>query len=347
VERMAEWLDTAARRGWQLVGVALGLTVLWFVFQRLYLLVATVFVAVLLAALFVRPQAWLEDHGMPRTLATVTVVVGGMLVLGAVLFALVLRFVTQAPQLVDQVDRLSVQVRDWLHGPPLHLSSQELTNLVQNGLDRLANHWQTIADQALQRTLTLLKVVVGFLGAVVLAFFLVRDRRKLITWTLERTVRPERRELAWAVLRRAWHTLEGYIRGTVIIGLLDAVLIGSGLLVLGVPLAVPLMGLTFFGSFFPIIGATVAGGVAIAVATVSNGLSTGLIVALIVIVVQQVDGNVFQPGVMSHEIDLHPVVILLVLTAGGLAGGIIGAAMAVPVTAILANVGNEIRTWEG
>ena len=91
-------------------------------------------------------------------------------------------------------------------------------------------------------------------------------------------------------------------------------LIGAGLLVLGVPLALPLAALTFLGGFVPIVGAFVAGVLAVLVALVSNGLTTALIVLVIVVAVQQVEGNVLQPMLQSRGLRLHAAVVLLVVT---------------------------------
>jgi putative heme transporter len=143
--------------------------------------------------------------------------------------------------------------------------------------------------------------------------------------------------------RRAWVALSGFVRGTATIALIDAVAIGIGLAIVGVPLVLPLAVLVFLGAFIPVIGAFFSGLIAVLVALASGGFVTALIVLAIVFGVQQVEGNVLQPTIMRRAVALHPVVVLAALTAGGVLAGIIGAFLAVPVAAVLSAVGNELR----
>ncbi len=134
------------------------------------------------------------------------------------------------------------------------------------------------------------------------------------------------------------------MRGTALVALVDAIGIGVGLAILGVPLVLPIAVLTFFGGFIPVIGAFVAGLIAVLVALASTGeLTTTLLVLAVVVGVQQFESNVLQPVIMRRAVSLHPVVILAALTAGGLLAGIIGAFLAVPIAAVLSAVGNELR----
>lgn len=135
------------------------------------------------------------------------------------------------------------------------------------------------------------------------------------------------------VLSRMWGTLGGFIRTQALVSLVDAVLIGIGLVVLGVPLAYVLAIITFVGGFVPIVGAFVAGALAVLIALVSNGLVTALIVLAIIVAVQQLEGNILQPWLQSKSMNLHAVVVLLAVTLGGTVFGVVGAFLAVPATA--------------
>ena len=129
-------------------------------------------------------------------------------------------------------------------------------------------------------------------------------------------------------------TLSGFIKAQAAVGLVDAVLIGIGLAVLGVPLALPLAVLVFFGAFIPIIGAVVTGILAALVALVTQGPTIALIVIGLVLVVQQLEGNVLQPILVGRTMDLHPALVIIAVTAGGTLAGITGAFLAVPVVAV-------------
>lgn len=159
-------------------------------------------------------------------------------------------------------------------------------------------------------------------------------RRGLVRSALS-PLSPARRRLAHAALERAWWTLSRWVRGTVLVALIDAVGVGTGLLLLRVPLALPLALLTFLSAFVPIIGALVAGTVAVVVAWALVGVKAALITLAIVLAVQQLEGNVLQPFIMGRVLPLHPAAVLLAVTAGSLLAGVSGAFAAVPLLAAL------------
>jgi predicted PurR-regulated permease PerM len=140
--------------------------------------------------------------------------------------------------------------------------------------------------------------------------------------------------------RRSWRTLVSYVRATVAVALIDAIGIGIGLLVLGVPLALPLAALVFIGAFIPIIGSFIAGTVAVLVALVSNGFVTALITLGVVILVMQLEGHVFSPLLLGRAVKIHPLAVVLGIATGLIVGSIFGALIAVPLIACL-NVGGS------
>ncbi|MGZ5421804.1 MAG: AI-2E family transporter, partial [Aeromicrobium sp.] len=140
------------------------------------------------------------------------------------------------------------------------------------------------------------------------------------------------------VLDRAWNTLGGFIRTQSLVALIDAVIIGAGMVILGVPLAIPLAVITFFGAYIPIIGAFVTGALAVLVTLVTNSPKDALIVLIIVVGVQQLEGNVLSPWLQGKSMNLHAAVVLMSVTAGGTLFGVTGAFFAVPVTATVAGV---------
>ncbi|MBM7083710.1 AI-2E family transporter [Micromonospora sp. MMS20-R2-29] len=178
--------------------------------------------------------------------------------------------------------------------------------------------------------------------ALVLLFFLLKDGRSMWHWVLRRMTGPNRTVAAEAG-RVGWRTLGSYSRGTMIIAAIDAIGIGLALVVLGVPLALPLALITFLGGFVPIIGATVAGAVAVLVALAANGPTTALLVLAAVIAVQQVEGNLLEPLIMKRQVQLHPAVILVVVTAGTLIAGIAGAFVSVPIAAVAYRVVDTVQ----
>ena len=135
--------------------------------------------------------------------------------------------------------------------------------------------------------------------------------------------------------RRGLAALVAYVRATAVVAVVDAVVIGIGLAVLGVPLAVPLAALVFLGAFVPIIGAVVAGGVAVLIALVAQGPISALIVLGIIIAIMQLEGHVLQPLLLGRAVKLHPLAVVLAITTGLVVAGIAGALLAVPLLAVL------------
>ncbi len=180
-----------------------------------------------------------------------------------------------------------------------------------------------------------LELLAGLLLAIVILFFLVKDGERMWRWAVG-LFPPTVRADVDAIGARAWETAGGYIRGVTIVALVDAVFIGLALWLIGVPLVVPLAALTFIGGFFPIVGAFVAGFVAAMVALVSEGWLAAVLVVGASVLVQQLEGNLLQPFIVGSAVRLHPLAILLAITAGGVLWGVAGAFLAVPLVAVTA-----------
>jgi len=176
-------------------------------------------------------------------------------------------------------------------------------------------------------------VLTGLIVAVLLCFFLLKDGELMWAWVL-RLVRERSRHDVEEVGTRVYTALAGYVRGIAMVGLVDAILIAIGLLIIGVPLIVPLAVITFFAAFVPLIGAFVAGLLAVLVALVSGGAVDALLVLGVIILVQQVEGHLLYPLLMSRAVHLHPAVIVVALAAGGILAGIVGVFLAVPVAGV-------------
>jgi putative heme transporter len=270
------------------------------------------------------------------------VVIGGIGSLLGVFALMAPSFVTQlqalGPTVFDGIDSVLI----WLEEGPIGYDRDQIEALAEQLMDSLEGQAGTIASSVGSIALAVVEGLTALVLALVLLFFFVKDGEQLIDWFTART--PDgHRDTVRAAGARGWVALSGFVRGTAAVALIDAVLIGLGLVILGVDLWLPLAVLVFFGGFVPVIGATVSGILAALVALASDGLTTALIVAAIVIAVQQIEGNLLQPTIMRRAVALHPVVILGVLTAGAVLIGIVGAFLAVPVAAVIAAVGNELR----
>ena len=125
------------------------------------------------------------------------------------------------------------------------------------------------------------------------------------------------------------------MRATVIVAATDAIGIMIGAAILQVPFVLAIGVLVFLGAFVPMVGATVAGTVAVLVALVDQGPITALLMLGVVILVQQIEGHVLQPFLMGRWVSLHPLGVIVAIACGVIVAGIAGALVAVPFAAAL------------
>lgn len=342
IQRVPSWLATVTAWTWRLLVLIAGTAAVLYVLVTLSLVTLPVIIALVLATLCVGPARALERRGLPRAAAALIVVFGGVLGVGGLLAALTPSFVSQVRELVPTVVQAVEQVLEWLDTGPLGWEREEVFALVDEGLETLREQSGRIAGQVVSGAAVLVQGVTALVLALVLLFFFVKDGAQIVDWAIARTP-PAHRPTLRAVGRRAWAALSGFVRGTAAIALIDAVGIGIGLAIIGVPLVLPIAVLVFLGGFIPVIGAFLTGMIAVLVALAATDFTTALITLAIVVGVQQFESNVLQPVIMRRAVSLHPVVLLGALTAGGVLIGIIGAFLAVPVAAVLAAVGNELR----
>jgi putative heme transporter len=300
---------------------------------RLMLLVLPLIIALLLTTLLRPPAAWLQARGLrPGGAAFVAVTVAVLVFVG--MWALIIPSVAgQFDELVDSVREGAVQAAGVLE--PLGVSRADLDRQIHEALSGLQG--SDIANRLVSGALIVTQWAAAIVLVAVLTFFFVKDGERIWDWTVN-LFAEHRREHLDAVADRAWGALAAYVQGVFLVATIDAVLIGIGLIVMGVPLALPLIVLTFIGAFFPIVGAFLAGAVAVLVALVTQGLVSAIVIFAVILAVQQLEGNVFYPIVVGRKLNLHPVAILLALTAGGTLGGVAGAFLAVPVAAVVAAV---------
>ena len=335
-------LDRAAAFAGKSLVVAAGVAVVVIALARLRLLVLPMIVALLLATVLVPPVRWLQRLRLPRLVATWLVLLAGMGILVGLVAGAAPSVAEEFRGLVPTVEAGIRQVERWLVEGPLELSAQEIDRYTDQVVEQLRASGSRLASGLLAGAVLVSEVVAGLLLILVLTFFFVKDGEKICAFGL-RQVREEHHDLARAVARRGWAALGAYVRGTALVAVVDAVIIGVGLVLIGVPLVMPLVLLTFFGAFFPLVGAVAAGGLAVLVALVSGGATDALLTLGVVVLVQQVEGDLVAPLVLGRAVRLHPVVILMALTGGAIIGGLIGAFLAVPTTAVAVAVASELK----
>jgi predicted PurR-regulated permease PerM len=327
-------LRVGAALGWRLLVVAAALYVIGTAFSYLAEVVIPIAIALLLAALLAPAVQWLHARGVPKALATALVVVGGLALLGGVLTFVIVTFVQGAPELGAELTTSITSVVDWLTTGPLHLSEQQLRSMQDGLLATLSANQQNITTSAISTAATIGRLLAEILLTVfTLVFFL---HGGLGIWRfLLRVVPSNVRTRVDVAGRRGLAALVSYTRATAVVAVVDAVAIGIGLAVLHVPLAVPLAALVFIGAFIPIVGAVVAGGVAVLIALAANGPISALLVLAIIIGVMQLEGHVLQPLLLGRAVKLHPLAVAIAIATGLVLAGIPGALLAVPLLAVL------------
>ena len=327
-------LRVSAALGWRLLVVVAALYVIGIVVSYVAAVVVPVAIALLLAALLAPAVHRLQARQVPRGVATALVLIGGLALLGGVLAFVVVTFVRGVPDLATQLTASINDIADWLRTGPLKLSDTQLSRFQAEILNTLSANQASITAGALTTAATVGETLTEILLVVFTLIFFLHGG--LAIWQFLLGVVPNRvRNRVDVAGRRGLAALVSYVRATAVVATVDALAIGIALAVLGVPLAVPLAALVFLGAFIPIIGAVVAGGVAVMIALVAQGLVSALIVLGVVIAVMQLESHVLQPLLLGRAVKLHPLAVVLSIATGLLVGGIAGALLAVPLLAVL------------
>jgi putative heme transporter len=327
-------LRISAALGWRVLVVVAALYVIGTVVAYLASIVVPVAIALLLAALLAPAVSWLVRHRVPRAVATVLVMVGGLAGLGGVLTFVIITFIRGLPELGNQLSNSVDAIVTWLTTGPLQLSEQQLRGVQDEVLATLNANQASITAGALTTAATIGEVVTELLLVAFTLIFFLHGGQGIWQFLLGAAPAEVRTRVDVAG-RRGLAALVSYVRATAVVAVVDAVAIGIGLAVLRIPLAVPLAALVFLGAFVPIIGAVVTGGVAVLVALVAQGPISALIVLAIIVGIMQLEGHVLQPLLLGRAVKLHPLAVILAIAAGLLTAGIAGALLAVPLLAVL------------
>ena len=325
------WLQAEATIAGRLliIGVAAA-ALLWIVLQVQFIAMATVIGFAIVSLLW--PVAkWLRSKGVPAVLAALLCVLAFLAFFTGIIIFVVLQVIDSVPRMVRAIEGAFGDFTEWLNTGPFGLDGNTFDDLLTELQSRLGDILGGVSAAA-GAGLT----VVGILTTVLLiaiffAIFALTSGDKL--WhSFAGTLADRNREPADAAFLGAMKAVGNWFYASTITGLVDGGLIGIGLAILGVPLAIPIGALTFILAYVPLVGATLAGAVAVIVAFFFGGFGTALWALVIVLVVQQIEGNVLSPLLLSRAINFHPLIILLLTTTAATAFGLIGLFLAIPVT---------------
>ncbi|MEV8567010.1 AI-2E family transporter [Streptomyces sp. NPDC051322] len=337
-------MRVAAEAGWRLLVLAGTLWVLMRIISAIQLVVLAFAAALLVTALLQPTVARLRRAGLPRGLATALTAVLGFVVMGLVGWFVVW-------QVMENLDTLSSRVQDgiqelkrWLLNSPFHVTDKQINDIAKNLSDTIGTNTNEITSAGLQGVTVMVEILTGILLAMFSTLFLLYDGARIWQWVLKLVPAQARPGVAGAG-PRAWRTLTAYVRGTVLVAMIDAIFIGLGIFFLDVPMAVPLAVFIFLFAFIPLVGAVVSGALAVVVALVTQGVFTALMVLIVVLAVQQIEGHVLQPFILGRAVRVHPLAVVLSVAAGGMVAGIGGAVVAVPLVAVTNTVVGYLRAY--
>jgi predicted PurR-regulated permease PerM len=333
-ESVPRGVRIAGAWSWRLLLIGAVIAVLVFLIVQLRLIVIPVLVAVLLAALLVPFVDLLTRHRCPRWLGIVLALVIVLVLAGGLMVLVVWQIRGEAHALQARTVDAFEAFKDWLQGPPLDLTDQQITGYLEQALNALQQDSQVLVSGALSIGSTLGHVLTGLVLTMFSTLFILIDGRGIWSWIVR--IFPRRARAAVDGAGHAgWLTLTSFARVQVLVASIDALGIGLVAFFLGLPLVIPIAVLVFLGSFIPIVGAVITGALAVVVALVYNGWVAAVIMLLGVLAVQQLEGHVLQPLIMGTAVKVHPLAVVLVVAAGSLLAGIPGALFAVPFAAVL------------
>jgi predicted PurR-regulated permease PerM len=339
-------LDLAAAWAWRFIVIVAAGAVVAYAVAHLSVVVLPIAISLLIAALAVPLVDAMHRLGLPRGLSSLLVVIGGI---GAIV--LLLTFVTQqvasgATDLADSTVEGLEEIRTWLKDGPLNASDTQINDYIAQAQEAITEQSQDgqIVSRITEVSATVTHVFAGFFIVLFSTYFFLSDGNRIWSWLVRLAPRAAR-ERVDSSGRVAWISLTQFVRATVIVALVDAIGIAVGAWILGVPFVLAIGVLVFLGAFVPMIGATIAGSVAVLVALVDQGPITALLMLGVIILVQQIEGHILQPFLLGRWVSVHPLGVILAIAVGVLVGGVAGALVAVPLAAALNAVVQHLAAY--
>lgn len=331
-------LRASAAWSWRILVVAavgVGLAYLVITFKT----IVVAFLGAILLAVLLEPLAgWLRRRlRFPRALASITALVGALAIVGGLLALAGNSIYNGFGQLAESARAGFDELVAWLAEGPLGVDQAQIDGWIDQVTEQIQANSGVLVSGVVGLTGSVTSVATGAIIALFCLFFLLKEGRTIWRWFVRLAPRSGRDKINEAGIR-AWATLGGYVRTQILVAFVDAVGIALGAAILGIPLALPIGVLVFLGAFIPIVGALLSGTVAVLVALVDQGIGTAVIMLIIVLAVQQIEGNLLQPWLQGNALSLHPIAILLAVTAGTGIAGILGALLSVPIVAVLNTV---------
>ncbi|MGD9796688.1 MAG: AI-2E family transporter [Acidimicrobiia bacterium] len=339
---MPRWLEVAAAFSWRLVVIGIvAVAGLWLV-AKLWVPLAAIVIALFLTRILAAPNERLRRR-VPPGLAAATTLLAFLALLGAVFAGLGAVIASEVSDIGPTVSRAIDDVADWLvDDSPFDLSRRDVDEFRESFGERVGDTLRDSSGSLVTGAILVAETALSLVLGLIMTFFALKDGGRLVA-SIRGFVPDHRDDVVRRMGEGAWRVLGGYLRGAALLGVVEGVVIGTTLWLVGAELALPMAVITFLAAFVPFVGAIVAGTLSVLIALATVGLVPALIVLAVAFFVQQFDNDLLAPVVYGRALQMHPVVVLLAITAGGALFGIPGSLLAVPVTAVAWNAVVEAR----
>jgi len=300
------------------------------------------------------PVRWLARHGLPRPLAillvyagTIVVFVEFLLITVAPLINEALRFIADFPTLAADLDRQIQKLSELYAKLQIPPAIREWIDGIVAGVGQAGGGAVSIDLSFLLPLLTgagsLIGIVFGYLILPVWVAYLLNDRVVLQS-NFDRALPASWRFDVWAVIRTIERVFGQWVRGQLILGFAVGIFTFVGLLVAS-QLVDPIFGryavllsvIAGVLELIPIIGPIIS---AVPAVLLAATVGPGVVVAALVLytLVQQIENNFLVPKIQGDAVELHPSLVMFAIIVGGSLAGLLGAILALPMTAAVRDV---------
>lgn len=300
--------------------------------------------SLLLAFIFAPFVFTLEQKGFNRLSSTLIVFAGVSILIYLGLSVVIPKFSSQMNQLISKLEMFSLTdqlktIQDWLAGTLPFLDFSSLTTRAEEFFSKqLVNSFESLSS--------LVSSIVSVAAVVVIVpfitFFLLKDSKRILQGILQ-AMPNNYFEMAYWIVKKASLQLGLFVRAWIFDASFVGVMLGFGFFVIGIPSALPLGVIAGFGHLIPYFGPIIGGVPAVILSIMQTGdLSQVPLIILVVLGVYAIDNGFVQPYVFGKSVDIHPILIIILIIAGGQLFGLIGMLLAVPLTTVIKTITKEI-----
>jgi predicted PurR-regulated permease PerM len=336
-----DWYRRVGTVSWFFLGIVAALALLAYLISATSEITIPLILGAFFAVVFLPAVKWLADHHIPRSLAAGLVLIGLVLLFTLVGWVTVAALVDQSDELSDNLSRAITDIRSWLDDTPID------ENMADQIRDAAEEAGPTIAQGVSGSAVSLLDSAVGFaagliLGTIVL-YYLLKDLPTLGANFLAKRESSEEREILQRIGERMVFNVQNYFKGRTAMALMNGLTIGAAALVLGVPAAGAIAVVNVIGAYIPYLGAFIGGAFAVLMGLGEGGIGLALAMLGISLGVNLLLENLLEPRLLGDSLDMHPLLVLLATSLGGMLAGMVGLILAAPLTAIVIDLQRELK----